>query len=130
MRLRTLIYEKGILKRKVSELKNIIKYDATDTIAKELFAQLELLQAKNININTINNQIKIKLGGKEVGISTAVVLRDTTKEKINILTSLIVDNESKLDKVELIKQRDDIYEEYILLSNEITLSDLNVKRGE
>lgn len=130
MRLRTLIYEKGILKRKVSELKNIIKYDATDTIAKELFAQLELLQAKNININTINNQIKIKLGGKEVGISTAVVLRDTTKEKINILTSLIVDNESKLDKVELIKQRDDIYEEYILLSNEITLSDLNVKIGE
>lgn len=130
MRLRALIYEKEILKRKVSELKNIIKYDATDTIAKELFAQLELLQAKNININTINNQIKIKLGGKEVGISTAVVLRDTTKEKINILTSLIVDNESKLDKVELIKQRDDIYEEYILLSNEITLSDLNVKIGE
>ena len=130
MRLKSLIYEKAMLKRKVSELKNIIKYDATDTIAKELFAQLELLQAKNININTINNQIKIKLGGKEVGISTAVVLRDTTKEKINILTSLIVDNESKLDKVELIKQRDDIYEEYILLSNEITLSDLNVKIGE
>lgn len=130
MRLRTLIYEKEILKRKVSELKNIIKYDATDTIAKELFAQLELLQAKNININAINNQIKIKLGGKEIDISTAVVLRDTTKEKINILTSLIVDNESKLDKVELIKQRDNIYEEYILLSNEITLSDLNVRIGE
>lgn len=130
MRLKSLIYEKAMLERKVSELKNIIKYDATDTIAKELFAQLELLQAKNININTINNQIKIKLGGKEVDISTAVVLRDTTKEKINILTSLIVDNESKLDKVELIKQRDNIYEEYILLSNEITLSDLNVKIGE
>lgn len=130
MRLRTLIYEKGMLERKVSELKNIIKYDSTDTIAQELFAQLELLQAKNINISKINNQIKIKLGGKEVDISTAVVLRDTTKEKINILTSLIVDNESKLDKVELINQRDSIYEEYILLSNEITLSDLNVKIGE
>lgn len=130
MRLKSLIYEKEMLKRKVSELKNIIKHDTTDSIANELFVQLELLQAKNININTINNQIKINLGGKDVDISTAVVLRDTTKEKINILTSLIIDNESKLDKIELIKQRDDIYEEYVLLSNEITLNDLNVKIGE
>lgn len=130
MRLRSLIYEKEILKRKVSELKNIIKYNATDSIANELFAQLELLQAKSININSINNQIKIKIGGKDIDISTAIVFRDTTKEKINILTSLITDNESKLDKVELIKQRDDIYEEYIVLSNEITLSDLNVNIGE
>lgn len=130
MRLRTLIYEKGILERKVSELKNIIKYDATDTIAQELFVQLELLQSKNINISKINSQIKLNLGGKEVDIATAVVLRDTTKEKISILTSLIIDTECKLDKVELINQRDDIYEEYILLSNEITLSDLNVKIGE
>lgn len=130
MRLKSLIYEKGMLERKVSELKNIIKYNATDAIAQELFAQLELLQAKTININTINNQIKINLGGKDVNISTAIVLRDTTKKKIDILTSLIVDAECKLDKVELINQRDNIYEEYVLLSNEITLSDLNVKIGE
>jgi len=130
MRLRNLIYEKEMLKRKISELKNIIKYDTTDSITNELFVQLELLQAKNININTINNQIKIKLGGKDVDISTTVILRDTAKEKINILTSLIIDNKSKLDKVELIKQRDDIYEEYVLLSNEITLNDLNVNIGE
>lgn len=130
MRLSNLIYEKEMLKRKVSELKNIIKHDATDAIANELFAQLELLQSKNININTINNQIKIKLGGKDVNVSTAVTLRDTTKEKINILTGLIIDNECKLDKVELIKQRDNIYEEYVLLSNEIKLSDLNVRVGE
>jgi len=130
MRLRNLIYEKEMLKKKISELKNIIKYDTTDSITNELFVQLELLQAKNININTINNQIKIKLGGKDVDISTTVILRDTAKEKINILTSLIIDNKSKLDKVELIKQRDDIYEEYVLLSNEITLNDLNVNIGE
>lgn len=130
MRLKSLIYEKAMLEKKIYELKNIIKCDATDSVAQELFAQIELLQAKNINISTINNQIKLNLGGKEVPIATAVVLRDTTKEKIDILTSLIVDNGCKLDKVELIKQRDSIYEEYVLLSNEITLSDLNVKIGE
>ena len=130
MRLRSLIYEKEMLKRKVSELKSIIKYNATDGIAQELFAQIELLQAKTININTINSQIKINLAGKDVNISIAIVLRDTTKKKIDILTSLIVDRECKLDKIELINQRDDIYEEYILVSNEITLSDLNVKIGE
>ena len=130
MRLRSLIYEKGMLKRKVSELKNIIKYNATDAIAQELFAQLELLQAKIININTINNQIKIKLGEKEINISTAIVLRDTAKSKIDILTSLIVNNECGLNKLELMKQRDDLYEEYTLLSNEIVVSDLNTNIGE
>ena len=127
MRLRDLLHEKELLEKKIVELKNIMNYNAVDNIAQELFAQLELLQAKKININTINNQIKINLGGKEVDISTTVVLRNTAKEKIDILTSLITDNECKLDKLELMKQRDSIYEEYMLLSNEIMLSDLNVK---
>lgn len=130
MRLRTLIYEKEMLERKIFELKNIIKHNTTDTIAQELFVQLELLQAKNISISTINKQIKLNLGGKEVDIATAVVLRDTTKEKIDVLTNLVTDSKCTLDKIALIKQRDDIYEEYILLSNEIILSDLNVKIGE
>ena len=130
MRLRSLVYEKELLEKKIVELKNILLYDASEDIAQELFGQLELLQAKKINIHTINNQIKITLGGKEVDISTAIVLRDTAKSKIDILTSLIVNNECGLNKIELMKQRDDLYEEYTLLSNEIVVSDLSVNIGE
>ena len=130
MRLRDLIYEKKVICKKIVELKNIMQCSTNDDIAQELFAQLELLQAKRININTINNQLKINLGSKEVSISTAVVLRNTAKVKIDILTDLIVDNECKLDKLELMKQRDDIYDEYKLLSNEILVKDLNTKIGD
>jgi hypothetical protein len=130
MRLRSLVYEKELLEKKIVELKDILLYDASDDIAQELFGQLELLQAKKINIHTINNQIKITLGGKEVDISTAIVLRDTAKNKIDILTSLIINNECGLNKLELMKQRDDLYEEYTLLSNEVVASDLNVTIGE
>ena len=130
MRLRSLVYEKELLEKKIVELKDILLYDASEDIAQELFGQLELLQAKKINIHTINNQIKITLGGKEVDISTAIVLRDTAKSKIDILTSLIVNNECGLNKIELMKQRDDLYDEYTLLSNEIVVSDLSVNIGE
>lgn len=130
MLLRDLIHEKKMLKKKIVELKNILLCNASDDIAQELFSQLELLQAKKINIHTINNQIKINLGGKEVDIFTAVVLRDTAKSKIDILTNLITNNECGLNKIELMKQRDVIYEEYTLLSNEIVASDLNTNIGE
>lgn len=130
MRLRDLIYQKEMLERKIVELKNIIQHDNSESIAQELFVQLELLQAKKVNLNTINNQVKIDLAGKEVIISTVVIIRNTMEEKINILTNLITDNNCNLDKLELMKQRDNIYEEYTLLSNKIMVSDLNVKIGE
>lgn len=130
MRLRDLIYQKKMLKEKIIELKDIIYYDNRETIIQELFVQLELLQAKKVNLSTINNQVKIDLAGKEVIISTAVIIRDTMKEKMDVLTSLIMNNKCNLNKLELMKQRDSVYEEYTLLSHKIMASDLNVKIGE
>ncbi|MCK4526437.1 hypothetical protein KAW18_03630 [candidate division WOR-3 bacterium] len=130
MLLRDLIYEKKMLKKKIVELKTIIRYDNSETILQELFVQLELLQAKKVNLNTVNNQIKIDLAEKEVIVSTAVVIRDTMKDKMDVLTVLIKNKRCQLNKLELIKQRDSIYEEYTLLSHKIVASDLNVKIGE
>ena len=130
MRLKDLICQKEMLEKKIVELKDIIQYDNSESIAQELFVQLELLQAKKVNLNTINSQVEIDLGGKKVIISTVVIIRDTMKEKMDILTKLITDNDCSLDKLELMKQRDNIYEEYTLLSNKIMVSDLNVKIGE
>lgn len=130
MILRDLIYQKEMLEKKIIELRNIMHYDVSENIAQELFVQLELLQAKKVNLNAVNNQVKLDLGGKKVIISTAIIIRDTMKDKMNILTDLITDNECQLDKLTLMKQRDDIYEEYSLLSHKIVSSDLSVKIGE
>jgi hypothetical protein len=130
MVLRDLIYQKKMLKEKIVELKAIIYYDNSETITQELFVQLELLQAKKVNLSTINNQVKIDLGGKEVVVSTAVIIRDTMKEKMDILTALITNSGCKLNKLDLMKQRDGVYEEYALLSHKITANDLSVRIGE
>ena len=130
MLLRDLIYEKKMLEKKIVELKGIMRYNSSENIIQELFVQLELLQAKKVNLNTVNNQIKIDLGGKKVIVSTAVVIRDIMKEKMDVLTILITNSGCKLDKLDLMKQRDDIYEEYTLLSHKIIASDLSVKIGE
>ena len=130
MRLANLVYEKRMLKRKIDELKIILKYDNSENIIQELFVQLELLQAKKVNLNTVNSQVKIDLGGKEVVVSTAIVIRDVMKEKMNILTGLIINNDCKLDKLELMRRRDDIYEEVTLLSNKILANDLSIKIGD
>jgi hypothetical protein len=119
-----------MLKEKIVELKAIIYYDNSETITQELFVQLELLQAKKVNLSTINNQVKIDLGGKEVVVSTAVIIRDTMKEKMDILTALITNSGCKLNKLDLMKQRDGVYEEYALLSHKITANDLSVRIGE
>lgn len=130
MLLRDLVYEKKMLKEKIAELNTILQYNYSETIMQELFVQLELLQAKRVNLNTLNNQVKIDLGGKEVILSTAIIVRDSMKNKMNVLANLINNNSVKLDKLDLMKQRDNIYEEYTLLSHKITVSDLNVNLGE
>lgn len=130
MRLANLVCEKRMLKRKIDELKIVLKHDNSEDIVQELFVQLELLQAKKVNLSTINNQVKINLGGKEVVVSTAIVIRDIMKEKMNVLTELIINNNCKLNKLELMKRRDDIYEEVTLLSNKILANDLSIKIGD
>lgn len=130
MLLRDLVYEKKMLKEKIAELNTILQYNYSETIMQELFVQLELLQAKRVNLNTLNNQVKIDFGGKEVILSTAIIVRDSMKNKMNVLANLINNNSVKLDKLDLMKQRDNIYEEYTLLSHKITVSDLNVNLGE
>lgn len=130
MLLRDLIYEKKMLEKKIFELKKIMQYNTSETITQELFSQIELLQAKKVNINSVNNQIKINLADKEVTVSMAIIIRDTIKEKIDILTNLIEDKECRMDKLDLMGQRDSVYEEYTLLSHKIVSSDLNVKIGD
>lgn len=121
------VANKRILDKKIREIKNILQYSPTDSLAQELISLLDFRQGKLLNIAAANNMSKISIGGTEVTISTAVTIRKVIKEKINVLTKLIENQECSLDKMEFQKQRDGHYQEYILLTMGINRNDLQVK---
>lgn len=130
MLLHELLLQKKVLDLKIRELKRIIQYTQSDDLAEELFALIEIRQSKILTIKSINKISKIIIGGTEVDLDVAVRIRDTVEEKIDILTSLINNNDCSLNKIELQSQRDKFYEEFIILSAGITNNDLKIKIGD
>lgn len=124
------IAQKRILDKKIKELNTILRYQQDNDVVEELFTLLELRQGKLLLISAANAASKISIGGTEVNISVAVQIRVTIKEKIDVLTRLIDSKECTLDKLELLRQRDKFYAEYILLTMGITKNDLQVTVGQ
>lgn len=121
------VSQKIIFDKKIKEVKKMLQYEQTEKLAQELYALLEQRQSKILNIELANNASKISIGGVEVTITTAIIIKNTIKEKIGVLTSLIGNKDCNLDKIELQSQRDKFYEEYILLTMGVTRNDLQVK---
>ncbi len=129
MYLTEVIAQKKLYDRKIVEVKMLLKVRPDELLAQELMDLLEMRQGKLININSANEQSKISLGGTDVPISVAVMIRDTIDEKVSILTDLINDTDSSLDKLKLLKQRDKHFDEYTLINMGIQRNDLNVTVG-
>jgi hypothetical protein len=121
-----LLTDKTMLDTKIEEIKSILKDEQNDNLAQELFVLLELRQSKLLHISAANNLSKLNVGGNEISIATAVTVRKTIKEKIDILTDMIINKDCHLDKIELQKQRDRYHGEYVLLSMGIKRNDLTV----
>lgn len=121
-----ILNQKNLLNKKIKELTSILQYEQTDRLAQELFALLDLRQNKQLILGSTNANNKITIGGTELSIASAVIIRDNIKCKIDVLTSLINNKSCSLDKVELQEQRDKYYNEYILLSMCIDKNDLTV----
>jgi hypothetical protein len=121
-----ILLQKKVLDKKIFELKNILSKKEDDDVAQELFALVELRQNKLLNIDAANNMSKLNIGGSELTVAAAIRIRDTIKEKIDIITAQIRDDTNELDKVALQAQRDKFYDEYILLTLGIMKNDLQV----
>jgi hypothetical protein len=121
-----LISDYNILNKKIKEIKTILSFKQTEDLAKELFNILELKQTKLLHITEANNLSKMNVGGTEISVSTVIIIRNTIKEKIDLLTSMIDNKDCNLDKIELQRQRDKYYSEYILLTMGINRNDLTV----
>jgi len=130
MYLKELMAQKEMIDRKIKELKGVLNYNQTDKLAEELFKLLELRQEKLLNIDAANNASSISIGGTTVTISMAVRLKNTIVYKLEVLTDLLENDSCSLDKLELQKQRDTYYEDYVLLDMAIERNDLNVELKE
>ena len=121
-----LVAQKKVLDKKIKELKSLIKSAPSEDLASELFRLIERKQNKLLSIDAANSISKINIGGTDVTISTALLIRNTIKEKIDILSMLISDTNNELEKLPLQKQRDNFYDEYILLTLGVMKNDLRV----
>ena len=126
MRLTELLDRKAILNLKIRELAQILAGEQSNELANALFELIQEKQKILLNIKRANEVGKINIGESEIDLGTAVIIRDTMREKIDIITSIINSDSCKLDKLELQKQRDALYSDYILVAMEISRSDLEV----
>ena len=129
MYLTEIIAQKKLYDKKILELKHLLDVRQTEELAQELMDLLEMRQAKCININKANEKSTINLGGTDISITVAVMIRDTISGKMAVLTTLINNPDSSLDKINLQKQRDRHFNEYTLISMGIQRNDLNVTVG-
>lgn len=125
--LKEIIYQKRMIDDKIIELRSILQEEQSDDLAQELFLLIEQRQNLLLKIQTANNASTLNIGGTDVTISTALIIRETINEKITVLTNLINNRECNLNKMELQKQRDKHFEEYTLLSMGIERNDLQVQ---
>lgn len=123
------IAHKKVLDRKIKELRKLLSIEQDEDLAEELLAALELKQGKLITIHLSNKSTTITIGETALDIATAVIIRDTIKERIDYVTDLISSPDCHLNKLELIRQREKYFEEYIIISSRILQSDVNLKIG-
>lgn len=121
--------DKWYLDQKIDELKVAIARKPNDNLVQELLALIELRQARRLSIAAANNTSVIRLGETEVTINVAIEIRNTIKEKMDILTSMIANEDSGLDILTLQEQRDKYQREYSLITLGITNNDLKVTLG-
>lgn len=129
MYLRDLINKNENLNLKIKEIVKILKRDPDNDIATRLIELIDERQRNLIDINSANSQCKLKIGKQEISLNAAVIIRDTMKLKVDVLTELIASDECALDKLALISQRDTLFEDFSLLSMSIINMDINTNVG-
>lgn len=118
-----------IQKQKAAELVRCISYDNTgeakNTLVKELLDTMDDIQSTLLVLNKVNSQTLISIGQSQIDVNTAVIIRNNIKAKIDLITN-IINNDSKLDVLTLMDQREKLLEEYNSLNRTIRLTDWSV----
>lgn len=129
MYLYELVTQNKTLDIKIKELKSILDDELRDEVAQELLDLIEIKQSKIISISIANNKSEITIGSTTTSVTAAVVIRDTIQKKIDLLTDMINSKDNKLDKLNLIRQRDKFFDEHVFIDMAIKRNDLAVSLG-
>jgi hypothetical protein len=113
--------KKKFLEEQIAEMESKLIELATEETqgranqaAERLFELLDAYQSHLITLNKYNNVTTILVGETEVNLANTIILSDVVKSKIDKLTTLIKQPGSKLDTMDLIRQRATLLEEFYL----------------
>lgn len=115
-------------KQKAEELIHCINsnsVDDKDDLVKELLNVMDEVQNTLLVLSRVNSQTMISIGQSKIDINTAVIIRNTIKAKIDLISN-IIKSDNKLDTLTLMTQREKLLEEYNGLNRAIRLADWGV----
>ena len=130
MRLAELLLKKKIIDQKVTELEvflvKAVQIDAVSQqelsrLRRELDGYLDEGRTLSMQIDSANGQIEVNIKDSTVTLRDAVRLLKTIKKKIGNITDIIENNNGNIDILSFISQRDQLYEEYLLLNKSMQM---------
>jgi hypothetical protein len=126
-----LLIKRNHVKMQINEFKKYLYSDEPisdiNDVLDKLFTLEDKHQQYSVVLDDINMNTEIQFGDNKVIIANMIKLRDTTSNKINVFTELIDSNKSSLNIINLIDQRANLVEEYILLNKTISTNDWQVE---
>jgi len=132
MRLAELLIRKENLDKKITEMEEflirLVRNDGVAqkelvTIRSDLNDYIDKSQQYSMKICEVNEQINIEVANSSVVLSDALKILSTLEKKIVNITNLIGSSNGNLDIRSFQSQRDQLYEEHILLNNAIRMSE-------
>lgn len=123
MVLAEVLIEMKSLKGKINQLEVYLRRIASqsselaDTATAKLLDLIDKYRSHLILVNRINNSIEVTIGKSKISLANAILITKTMEVKIDLLNSLIEEENSVLDVFDLIDQRDQLLEEYTTMSN-------------
>lgn len=127
MVLAEVLIEMRNLRQKIKQLEDYLHRKAisdvslVDTATIKLLDLLDKHRSHLILINKMNNSIEVTIGSSKVSLANAVLIVKTIKLKIDLLNSLIENEDGMLDVFDLMGQRDKLMEEYYTISNSLSI---------
>lgn len=133
MVLAEVIIEKINLELKIEQLQDYLNRVVgnntalADTATTKLLDLFDKYRSHLMLINKINNSVNVSIGDQQISLANAILFIKTLKRKIELLNSLIDNEDCVLDVFDLMDQRDILLNEYTTIANNIASIEWNTK---
>ena len=121
------INKRDRLSSRVDELKDML-YDGTisgtnrvDRTVTNILSHIDQLQSLNIMISQALSKISVPIGDTEIPLTMAIEIRNTLKEKIDVL-DVVIQNNDDIDVMDTIINKNRIETEYDNMCDIITMT--------